>query len=84
MDGPDDPEEGVKKNQLSDKTIAHWFEVFRLWACERFECRTRFKCSLPLPGGIMSHHYMIAGNNTVQPSVARTRGLAVRVWPPAP
>ena len=44
-----------------------------LRACEWFECRTRFECSLPNQGGIMSHHYMIAGNNTVQPSVARTR-----------
>ena len=30
VEGPDIAEEGSKKNLLSDKTIAHWFEVFRL------------------------------------------------------
>ena len=29
-----------------------------LRACEWVECRTRFECSLPNQGGIMSHHYM--------------------------
>ena len=48
------------------------------------KCRTRFGCSLPNQGGIMSHHYMSDGNDTFQESVAGTRGRAVRVWPPAP
>ena len=29
-----------------------------LRACEWFECRKRFECSLPNQGGIMSHPYM--------------------------
>ena len=43
VDGPDDPEEGVKKNQLSDKTIAHWFEVFRLSVGQEMVTRDKDK-----------------------------------------
>ena len=43
VDGHDDPEEGVKKNQLSDKTIAHWFEVFRLSVGQEMVTRDKDK-----------------------------------------
>ena len=35
-----------------------WGMNVSLGVCEWFECRTRFECSLPNQGGIMSHHYM--------------------------
>ena len=36
-------DEGSKKNLLSDKTIAHWWEVFRLAVAQEMVCRDKDK-----------------------------------------